>query len=598
MPAHRENGRPTPAGRFGPRLAALVLPVVLSAGAVLLAAGPAAYAADDDQLDRIRKFAVGAAAAQSIGGGSASLSSDVENDERGQEAAGVASEAAAQRAIEKAEARAIPFGANLFQGQFAANRPGGLNPDYLIAPGDRVSVNLYGAQTFSQIVSVDGQGNLFVPEVGPVHVAGVPNRALQSTVEARVRRVFTENVRVYVNLLGSQTLGVFVTGSVVSPGRYAGLPTDPLLTFIDQAGGVDLERGSFRNIAVLRDGKEIARADLYDFLMNGGLPRLRFREGDVILVGPIGGAVAVTGDVRAAAAYEFPRFPVTGQALAAFARPNRDVSHVALSGFRDGRPFNAYLTFREFLGRTLEDGDLVDFQADLRSEDVFVEVEGEHLGAGRLAVARGAKLDSVLDMIAIDPAVAATDAIYLRRESVARDQKRALDQSLDALERTALAALSQTRSQADIRAAEARLVLEFIKRARTVQPDGRVVVSTDEGRADVRMEPGDKIVIPQKTDLVLITGEVTLPQTVAHMPGADISDYVARAGGFADRADRDRIIIIRAGGAAIVGDDTQVRPGDQIMVVPVVDLKTFEIGKDVVEVLFRVAIIAATVIAL
>lgn len=590
-----------------PDLAALAalttrcLPAVLIAGVALLSA-PAVQATDEDQLDRVRRLAIGEAAVGRISGQTAPRSFEpsgpASDGQTGQEAAGVAAEAEAQRQIEAAEAGARPFGARLFQGQFARNQPGGLNPDYLIAPGDRVSVNLFGAQTFNEISTVDAQGNIFVPEVGPVRVAGVANRNLQATVEARVARVFTENVQVYVNLLGAQNLGVFVTGAVVDPGRYAGLPSDSLLAFIDKAGGVDLDRGSFRDIKILRKGQEIARADLYDFLLKGALPTPRFQNGDVILVGPIGGAVAVSGEARAAAAFEFPTFPVSGRDVAALARPTADVSHVAVSGFRDGKPFNTYLALGQFLDIALADGDLVEFQSDLRADDVFVNVEGEYLGAGRFAIARGARLDSVLDLIAVDPAVAATDAIYIRRESVARDQKRALDRSLDALERSTLASLSQTESQAAIRSGEAQLVLEFIRRARDVQPDGRVVVSTDEGRANVRMEPGDEIVIPQKTDLVLITGEVELPQTVAFKDGDRIRDYVDRAGGFAERADASKILVIRASGEAIRGSDTEIRPGDQILVLPIVDLKTFAIGKDIIEVLFRVGIIAATVLAL
>lgn len=567
--------------------------------------GAPAARADDEDLDRVRRLAVGTAAAQSASRRSApnlpgadAAAPAVGQESIGQEAAGVAAEAEAQKELETTEGGVKPFGARLFQGQFARNQPGGLNPDYLIAPGDQISVNIFGARTFNEITRVDAQGNLFVPEVGPIPVAGVPNRDLQATVESRVSRVFTENVKVYVNLLGAQTLGVFVTGAVVDPGRYSGLPTDSMLAFIDKAGGIDLARGSFRDVHIIRDGRQIARADLYDFLTKGALPAPRFQNGDVILVSPIGGVVSVSGDARVNAAFEFLQFPVTGRELARLARPTTDVSHVALSGFREGRPFNTYVSYTRFLDLALESGDLADFQSDLRADDVFVEVEGEYLGAKRFAIARGARLDSVLDLIAIDPTVAATESIYLRRESVARDQKRALDRSLDALERTALAALSQTESQAAIRGAEAQLVLEFVRRARSVQPDGRVVVSRDNGRADVRMEPGDEIVIPQQTDLVLISGEVELPQSVAYVPGADIDDYVNGAGGYAERADRSKIIIIRASGEAIRGTGTDVRRGDQILVLPVVDFKAFAVGKDIIQVMFQVAIIAATLVAL
>ena len=328
------------------------------------------------------------------------------------------------------------------------------------------------------------------------------------------------------------------------------------------------------------------------------MPTPQFKDGDVILIGPIGGAITVNGDARATAAFEFPRFPVLGRELASYARPKADVTHVAFSGFRNGQPFNSYVPYQEFLGASLQDGDLVIFQADLKAEEVFVEVEGAHQGAGLIAIGRGVTLDSVLDLIPVDPRVAATDSIFIRRESVARDQKRALDRTLDELERTALSALSQTPSQAAIREQEARLVLEFIKRARSVQPDGRVVVSTDAGRADIRMEAGDQIVIPQQTDLVLVSGEVVLPASVAFTPGASVADYVRQAGGYAERADPDKIVVIRASGAALVGADVEVRRGDQILVLPGVDPKFFQIGADIIEILFRVAIIAAAVVAL
>ena len=570
-----------------------------------LALAPPAIAVDEDALDRVRKFAIGSAAAEAAArsrsnaaAASAARSAAAAQNETGQEAAGIAGEADARRDVERAERRARPFGWNLFNGQFATNTANGLNPGYLIAPGDRVQVNLFGAKAYNEVTVVDAQGNLFVPEVGPIRVAGVSNSRLQSTVQAKVSRVFTDNVQVYVNLLGAQPTGVFVTGAVMRPGRYGGLPNDSLLSFIDKAGGIDVRSGSFRDVRILRAGQEIERADLYEFLVRGQLPTPQFREGDTILIGPIGGSVTVDGAVRAPAALEFQRFPVLGQELVSYARPTSDATHVALSGIRGGQPFNTYMSYSQFLQTSLGDGDLVTFQADLRAGKVFVEVDGAHLGASRFAVPRGARIEDVLDLVEVNPDVAATQSVYLRRDSVARDQKRALDRSLDALERSALAALNQTTSQADIREREARLVLDFIKRARDVQPDGRVVISTDAGRANVMLEAGDVIIVPQRTDLVLISGEVTLPQSVAHISGASVEDYVARAGGYAERADPEKIIIIRASGEALNGPGVQVRPGDQIMVLPVVDVKSFEIGKDVLDVLFRVAIIAATVIAL
>ena len=113
-------------------------------------------------------------------------------------------------------------------------------------PGDRIAVRLWGAHNFDGVLDVDAQGNLFLPEVGPVPVVGLKHAQLPQVVAERVRSVYTNNVEVYTNLLNTQPVALYVTGFVTRPGRYAGGPTDSMLYYLDQAGGIDAERGSFR----------------------------------------------------------------------------------------------------------------------------------------------------------------------------------------------------------------------------------------------------------------------------------------------------------------------------------------------------------------
>jgi len=99
-----------------------------------------------------------------------------------------------------------PFGANLFDGGFSNDREDGINPGYVIQPGDQIAVRVWGAIEFSEILTVDARGNIFIPKVGPVRVGGSPNRDLNSRVAHAVRSVFTDNVRVYTSLKGAWTL--------------------------------------------------------------------------------------------------------------------------------------------------------------------------------------------------------------------------------------------------------------------------------------------------------------------------------------------------------------------------------------------------------
>jgi len=117
-----------------------------------------------------------------------------------------------------------PFGSRLFTGNFLRTRQDGLNPDYLVMPGDRVMVNTWGAIEGSNVYLVDAQGNIFMPNVGPIQIAGTRNADVTAKVRAGLSRVYARNFEVYTNLLTAKPVAVFVTGGVVRPGRYAGVP--------------------------------------------------------------------------------------------------------------------------------------------------------------------------------------------------------------------------------------------------------------------------------------------------------------------------------------------------------------------------------------
>ena len=178
----------------------------------------------------------------------------------------------------------LPYGANLFQGNFASTYGSGMNGEYVILPGDRITVRIWGAKSYDDVLFVDQQGNIFLPEVGPVHVAGLTQAALLNAVRSKLTAVFPENVNIYVNLQSAQPVAVYVAGNVPSPGRYAGGPQDSVMSYLDRAGGILPEQGSYRNIRILRGKQTIGRVDLYKYMQYGELPSIRLKDGDTILV--------------------------------------------------------------------------------------------------------------------------------------------------------------------------------------------------------------------------------------------------------------------------------------------------------------------------
>ncbi len=491
-----------------------------------------------------------------------------------------------------------PFGANLFNGGFSNDREDGLNPDYTVQPGDQLSVRIWGATQFNDNLTVDHQGNIFIPTVGPVSIAGTRNRDLNKRVANAVSTVFTDNVHVYTSLNGTQPVAVFVTGYVTNPGRFAGIPSNSPLHFIDRAGGINAVRGSYRDIKVLRSGAAIATMDLYEFLLDGKMPSIQFQDGDTIVIGPRRHVVEVSGDVANAAQFEMSGTAMSGEELIKLALINARVGFAGVSGLRNAEPMSVYVPLEEFKQMTLVHGDVVNFRTDQHDQVIVVEVEGSHLGPSRYAVPKNTRLRELLDYIEIDAEMADAGAVSLKRRQIASRQKSALDDSLRRLEARYLTASSQTDKGSAIRTREAELISRFVKTARNVEPNGRLVVS-DNGRiANVMLQSGDTITIPGKSDSVLLSGEVLVSQAMLFNKGLNARDYIARSGGFTDQAQTDRIVLVHANGEVSTGKNPVVRAGDEIIVLPKVPVKNLQIAATIVDILYKIAVAAAVAVQL
>jgi protein involved in polysaccharide export with SLBB domain len=491
--------------------------------------------------------------------------------------------------------RLAPFGSQLFTNRTPLDRTLGVNPQYEIQPGDRVAIELWGARNFSDVLTVDLQGNIFLPEIGPINVEGATNARLNRVVRAAVRRVYTQDVNVYTNLLGTQPIGVYLAGAVQAPGHYPGNRKDTLLYYLGRAGGIDPARGSYRRIKVKRDGQVVASADLYDFLTDGTLPNLTFNNNDTILVEQRRDYVTVSGDVRNAFLFELDPDQAEGRDIMALAAPEPSVSHVLVRGLRGGQSFSSYLPLSDFRGFDVQDGDNIVFNSDNVPQEILVSVIGHSDGPSSYTLPPETELGQFAQLVQVNPQVARLDAMYLRRDSVAQQQKRAIERALYELQKTVLTTPSTTTSESQIRQQEAQLVRDFVQQARALEPEGRVVLPDARNWRDVRLEEGDQLVIPNKTDVVLISGEVQVPQTVIFDADYTIDDYVRQAGGLTNRGDSDNVIVVRADGSVHDGAKP-IRRGDHVMVLPGVESKVFAIAKDIIEIVFRTALSTATVI--
>ncbi|THJ12479.1 MAG: polysaccharide export protein [Nitrospira sp. CG24C] len=505
-----------------------------------------------------------------------------------------------QSAVSTANRNSQVFGASLFTGAFARQGPTQFNPDYLMAIGDSVRLRLWGSAIFDNVLMVDPQGNIFIPAVGPVKILGVRNQDLESVIEKAVHRVYRANVYSYASLSEAQPVRVYVGGFVNRPGLYNGTSMDSLLHYLDQAGGIDLERGSFLNIQVKRGAQIRTNMNLYDFLLEGKIPQVQLADGDIIFVSPRQKTVTVSGLAENAKRFEFSGAELNGADLIKLAKPFPLATHVRVTRNTGTIRNLEYYPLDQAGSLQLIDGDELAFTADKRPGTITVRVEGEHQSSQEHQLPYGTRIGELLKRIEYSDRSDVAN-LQLFRLSVKDRQKQVLQTSLKSLEAAALTARSGTNDESILRANEASLILQWVERAKEIEPSGQVQIAQASLRDELLLENGDTVRVPVKDGLVLVGGEVMFPNTLPFESELSAHDYIERAGGFTQNADASKVIIAHRDGSFVESTEgffsraPKVRPGDHILVLPKIDVKSRQIAKEMTTMLFQLALMAGVV---
>ncbi len=491
------------------------------------------------------------------------------------------------------------FGMNLFNNQCKRlHQTNFFNPNYRITVGDKINLQMWGAYQFNQALIVDSQGNIFIPEVGPVKLEGLENKQLNHLIETHITKTFSKDVHVYADLVTVQPVQVYVTGYVNQPGLYDGLSSDSVIYFLCKAGGINLKEGSFRSIDIVRQGTVIRQIDLYNFILSGNVNHFQLHPGDTIVVKPQRYVIAVNGQVKNAYQYEWltPNIPMT--AVMEIANIDPSVTFVRIQQNRGNKPQVQYLHLSEARKLTLHNNDKVTFVADHELSQVLITVKGQIQGKHQYVIKRGENLEHFLQQLHFT-SQANVKNTQLFRESVALQQKVAINASLARLNRQILTAVSTTESGAKIQAAQAPMLEKFIEEARHVDPKGQVVLGEPCLWKNVILENNDVINIPQRTSVVTIGGDVINALSLECRPGFTLVDYIMAAGGPDKTANLKELLLIKQDGRVFViqrpswrSRRTQIEGGDQIIILPKANSENWQITEAISKILFQIAIAA------
>ena len=195
--------------------------------------------------------------------------------------------------------------------------------NYILSAGDELLINVWGDSELNLKLKVSPEGTILIPNLGPVSVSGLTIETAENRIRQELGRIMSTlsgntdgaNTFVSVSLSQIRSIKVNIVGEVVAPGTYTLPSFATLFNALYAAGGVN-EIGSLRGIKVYRNSKEVAKLDVYDYLLNGKYnTNIRLEENDMVIVSPYDQLAVVRGKVKRNRIFEMKKGETLQQLL-------------------------------------------------------------------------------------------------------------------------------------------------------------------------------------------------------------------------------------------------------------------------------------------
>jgi len=484
--------------------------------------------------------------------------------------------------------------------------------EYRLGPGDSLAVGVWAPEPLIHRLGVSVEGNVIIPGVGELHVDGDVLDVARQRIRSALMRHF-RNVEITISLVSVRKFQVHVLGQVEHPGTYLGTAVDRISSAIAWAGEL-APNASQRRILVSSGDSVRAQVDLFAFLRRGisdSNPYLR--DGDVVYVPFIRDRFVVRGAVNEPAGFEYvpgdrfsdaisfaggftsEAFSDTLEVVRYLGVERLPVRFYALAG---GDLIPARESDRAHLPRIVgrfgseitrgpaEAGSYPDFE--LKPDDLIfvraipeyrikrmVEIAGEVQYPGFYVINEGH--DRILDVIqragGVTPEAFLLEARHVRREAITLE-----DREFERL---------KTIPAADMTDDE----YEYFKLRSRENPglmvvDFQKLLEENDETQNLLLRHGDVITIPKRRDFVSVLGMFQAPGNIIYDHSLTPRDYIDRAGGYAEKADKGKTRVIKAStGVWVSFDDAEeIEPGDTIWVPEKGETHFWETFKEVVAV--------------
>ncbi len=421
------------------------------------------------------------------------------------------------------------FGYKLFSTVPDAFKPtaiGPVDPGYLIGPGDVLRLAVWGQAEFQYELTVSNEGKILVPVAGQVHVSGIPFEQLQTKLKTLLSRHYsgltTNPPRTFMDLTVARLkpIRVYIMGEVHQPGGYTVSSFGNAFSALYSVGG-PLERGSLREISVIRNDSTVATVDIYDYLLSGrSRSDIRLQNNDIVFVPPRGKTVSVSGSVVRPAVYELKKDDNL-QALLAFCGGLLPASNIDRAHIRRVLPFDQRSSESQ-MTKVVD----INLKEYLQSKQDFTLYNNDSLHITPL-------YDDLRNFVTLSgavqyPGVYQCDSITLK--DLIFKQGKLIDNK------------SFTKRADLIRLNEDRVTT-------SIYPVNLQTLGSDE--TNQKLLPGDEVIVyemdvEKPTELsITVDGEVRRPGAYTMSSNMTVTDAILRAGGFTKKALRRRVDVYR-----------------------------------------------------
>jgi protein involved in polysaccharide export with SLBB domain len=294
------------------------------------------------------------------------------------------------------------YGQSLFRHVPSTFAPNDLAPvplDYVIGPDDELQVRVWGQINFAGNLRVDRSGNIFLPQVGTVPVAGLRFSALDQRMRSAIAKLY-RNFDLSVQIGRIRSIQIYISGQARRPGAYTISSLSSLVDAIFATGGPS-PQGSLRHIVLKREGAIVADFDLYALLIRGDKSGdVRLLPEDVLYIPPAGPEVAITGSIRTPGIYELRNGETVGDLIEMAGRTTTIAwnTHLALDRLVQHEAQTAAEISLDAAGlaTALADGDILRVQPIVPAYKETVTLRGNVANPGRFGWHAGMQLSDLI----------------------------------------------------------------------------------------------------------------------------------------------------------------------------------------------------------